>query len=124
MSQVKKESASTEAPFVFEIEGQLKEVKKTLVYFSSFSGTSKKGNEFNSFMLVQLIPQKDEKTKEVKISAFKLDYFTPAPLDVSHLNFGDVVECTLIENQILSRPLQLLSIDKVLVQSPYFKFVK
>ena len=95
----------------------MEQVKAQLMFVSGFHGTSKKGNEFNMSSFYQIV--KDDAAGVV--SGKSMSFFTDEPLEKawSMCQFRDIVECTLQPSDILTEPPVLVSIDKVVVKSPY-----
>ena len=96
----------------------MEQVKAQLMFVSGFHGTSKKGNAFNMSSFYQIV--KDETSGTIR--GKEMSFFTDEELEAwKTCQFGDIVECTLQPSDVLTEPPTLVSIDKVIMKSPYLK---
>lgn len=94
--------------------------KVVLVFVSGFHGKSKKQNEFNMTTMYQVV---EDKENAKKLKSKELSFFTEKPLEWEKYTFGDLVECTIEQSEMLGEGPVLVSIDKVILPSPYLKVI-
>lgn len=78
-----------------------------VVFISSFKGTSKKGNEFQSVTLLEV----KDSAKEKKLVGRTVDFFVN-DLDCSGLQCGDVVKAEFQESELLGGKPELVGLEK------------
>lgn len=91
-----------------------------LMFVSGFAGTSKKGNSFNMTTMYQIIEDRDNTGK---LKSKELSFFTEKPLAWEKYTFGDLVECSIEQPEMLDEGPKLVSINKVILPSPYLKIL-
>ena len=91
-----------------------------LMFVSGFAGTRKMRNSSNMTTIYQIMHDLDTTGK---MKSKELSFFTEKPLAWEKYTFGDLVECSIEQPEMLDEGPKLVSINKVILPSPYLKIL-